>query len=274
MPRELHRKRPALATSMEALGAELSRELLKRYGRDETFVNQVAALVERHEPALVELKRRSCTEWSDLVREAPASPPLRQYLDDLTELAQRWGLSYFPNERGLKALHLWSLRWRGTRKPVVVFGTGLIWRLPVPPLNRLDLSVRVVVEDMWDPTNEPMQVPRTSVPQADQERLGKLTIPPYGAKYRILARCEAIIDAELERIAKAVEAAGFTFEDTAARRDTHLDWTYDRLAHRTGVGAIADAAYLSENAVRKATDRVKEIIGLAGFPTPKRRPKK
>lgn len=270
-----HRKRPGLATSMEALTGELSRGLFKRYGQDNGFVVEVKALVERHQQALPDLNQPSHVGWSVLTRDATEHPRMHDYLDELKELAQSWGLGEFPNERGFEALHLWVLRWRGQEKPIVSFGTGLIWRHSHAPLASVNRSIEIFITDTWDPTSEVMNAPRTRVDPAHREFVRKrTTVPAHGAKPRILARCEAIIDAELERIAAEVEAAGFTFEDTTGQRDVHLDWTYARLAHRAPVATIADAAFVSENAVRKATDRMKTIIGLSRFPTSKRRPKK
>lgn len=192
---------------------------------------------------------------------------------DVVALARDWGLSCVPEDRGLIALHEWAVIWRHRDgQPGAGLGYGLMW---VGPWDALDGAVHIELTDSWDPEDEPIgdhteRIPDRLLPLYDY----RVNHKTHGAKARLLRACEALIDAELDRIAHDYERAGFTFEDTPHSRGDHMQWLYERLAHRRPVRHIADDADVSEGAVRKATEQLATIIGIDKLPTAKRLPQK
>jgi len=100
---------------------------------------------------------------------------------------------------------------------------------------------------------------------------------------RIDALCKKQVRAALHRIKTESQSehavhGGYVF-GAAQPTDTekHLDWLFERIAHEKSCDRIAieagdldgdDRDWLSESAVRKATDRLADAIGIKNMPKP------
>lgn len=266
------RRRPQIATRVDDRQQEAILRLLRCYDGDPRFAGAVAALIQRHGDALDWIAKQDWKDnWSAIAARATC-PDLAAYQNDAMALADDWGLARFPESRGLTALHRGALDRIRYAGPVPGLGRGLMW---VGFCDAPDGAVHIELTDYWDPEDEPIGERTVRVP----ERLLQLydyrvNHKMYGAKARLLHACEALIDAELDRIARDYERDGFTFEDTAHSRGDHMQWLYERLAHRRPVRRIADDADVSEGAVRKATEHRTTTIGIDKLPTSKRLSKK
>ena len=271
------KRRPQVAKRATRRQQDATLYLLRRYDHDPQFVATVATLIEHHGDSVAWIAEQRLS-WEavayrstrhDVVALCSGLPA---YRDDVVALAIDWGLSRIPEDRGLIALHSWMVNWPNAGEPLSGLGGGLMW---MHFCDAPDGAIHIELVDRWDPEDEPIgdhteRVPERLLPLYDYQ----VNVTSLGAKGRLLRRCEALIDAELDRIARAYEQDGFMFEDTAHRRDWHMQWLYERLAHRRPVRHIADAAGVSEGAVRKETERLKNDLGIPQLPTAKRLPKK
>ncbi len=86
------------------------------------------------------------------------------------------------------------------------------------------------------------------------------------------------LDEELERIETAFAEVGHVQPDTTPEEDTHLRWTFLRLApihpgsEPLGVWQIALAEETREKTIRNETVKLRKQLGIERFPKAPRKP--
>jgi len=182
-------------------------------------------------------------------RHASESSDLDEYVRDVEATASNWGLNRLPDDLGATLIHRW-MPLRGA-----AFGALMMVKHD-PALGSEAGAGRIDVPFVWvADEDEHFESCRPSDAVV-------LAGPPRRVRERLLAICEELIDAELERIAGRYEAGGYAFPDTRPDRDRHLDWWFKRHAMGTSCAQIGndDARPVSEGAVRRATDAISRIL--------------
>jgi hypothetical protein len=250
-----------------------------------------------------------------LEHQAEPSSDVVRLVSAIRDIAHRWGLSLldarpldpsfdFPGQPRDEPVVDVILRWLELQYLELAsgnppddgraFGFGLL--MPSPTAG-VDPTVQLgPIQDQWIADEEP----RTSyeVPIPDDDIVLPLTgrsIPRRawfrwrmhlafeGARERLRSlQGRAVplqaIDAELDRIEAAYEAAGFTYRDTEPQYRRNLWWTFQRLApvgddnRPVPARKIANDAGTTEKYVRERLAIMQRRLGIDRFPDAPRRP--
>ena len=293
------RRRPGVAESPEEARGRLTRKLFALYDGHRPFREALRRLAGDHREALADLTAAVGIdlEFGSARNRAAASPPVAAYVAALERFAEQWGLARLPDGQGLDALHAWCLLYRangGEGGPA--FGAGhLVSSLPAG----VDTVVRLGdFVDRWDPDEEPLTDHEVPIPDRDTGLIDPRGRPVplralygwrmhqrvTGAKTRLRKAAErakdrpltpdeaASLESQLARIEAEAAEVGHVRADTASAEDTHLRWTFRRLAPEGGDGPplgvwqIAAKEGADEKTVRNATDRLRKRLGIDRFP--------
>jgi len=221
------------------------------------------ALRDRYRPVHDRLRSLQWSSWALVTLRAAEFSELLEYVPDVEATAAKWGLNRLPDDLGVTLIHRWI------PLPGAAFGT-LHMVKHGPALGSEAGAGRIDVPFIWVADEDEYFEPRSP---ADTVVLAG---PPSGVRERLRVICEEMIDAEVERIAGLYEAAGYLFTDTRSARERHLLWTFRRLIG-VSCALIADEDDLrvksaedirtsTEDAVRKATNRIANDMGMSRFP--------
>jgi hypothetical protein len=252
--------------------ADLTREWLRIYAGDEGFREQLLQLAVQHAITIQHLLDRSddANTWPILRVSNQHASLLTAFAAALVDFTAEWQLHLLPKRRGIQAVHtfclehirieigpqqfaeLYAFDYNDWPTDLDIDDFTIDWFMS--PEKILNLGIA-----MWDPTTE----------------------RPTDARARIRAEVERRIDAELERIIREHEQAGYAFAKTRSEHQKYLQWLYwklvqgksnDEIAELAGppddVEDINDHRYINENTVINKTKIVADLLGIA---VPRRR---
>ncbi len=114
----------------------------------------------------------------------------------------------------------------------------------------------------------PVEGARTRIQKAEEHAKGR----------RLTRQEKVLLNEELERIETAFAEVGHVQPDTTPEEDTHLRWTFLRLApmhlggEPLGVWQIALAEKAREKTIRNETVKLRKHLGIERFPKAPRKP--
>lgn len=209
-------RRPSPARLPWQDAGELTSLLLRRYGADEEFGIQLEQVFSDHADIIHALATADAFVWPVVLGAAlDGQPPgIREYVDDLRDLALAWGLDRLPN--GVQVLHvwccyrakmpdfpvesLWTANHAGGEKPVLDDTSAFSLR---------GHRIRITVEDAWDIDHEP---------RAEFER-------------RMHQRLTDQLVIQMATVTDTAISAGYQWYDTEPKLERNIDWLFLDLAH-------------------------------------------
>lgn len=260
---------------------DLLRLYLGCYVTDKEFAHALPDFCEENKIAVAQVG--SLVHWWQLkFADEPMPDDMRQYVENVGTFAATWKLDRLSTYRGHDAVMWWC--WLNQTYPgtnVKQFVTGATCGGFVPSVGEKVVQ-KVVQKDPggneveyegYDIRPPTIRISIESPWEAEGES-------PAAIYERLMRDCAEQITAQVTRWYHEFDAGGYTFGDTKDKLTTHVNWLYQRVVDGKSCDFIAckasqerdsdaeDAKWLTESAVRKATDRVARKIGIS-IPKPR-----
>lgn len=273
------------AHALSQLNEQLATRFLVRYLAESGFVRDFARMKYRHRATIRALRDfRSPPpwyaygiDWQYIASQGDYGNDsiVAAYVADVRQLAEKWSLNRFANNRGYEAL--WCLSKANTRRSRAFTLSNAGRQMhEIPPINgerggRLFIgrvrgirrfrhdppqvdevqrgqtfTVRVNVESSWDPWSH----------------------PPADVEDRIVALCRTQIREWLALQSALTTESGFRFPGAEPMNDDYIDWTFRRFVLLEHYTDIAKDVFKATGLVRNKTT---EMARRTGFAYPKTR---
>ncbi len=258
-------RRPAPAVVAREERNRLTRAWLDVYASDSDFLVALESLADAHKTVVAELDElayargwratgltwRELTDWPAELGEQPSA--VCDYRAAIRDFAARWSLHLLPDNQGFSALVDYCFARHVDAAPARKFA-ATVQSQPFAIKRLVPCSVSISLADLWDPTQETKSE----------------------AKARLGALLGDLLDAELERVARAHEDAGYVFSDTKNAERRHLEWLYRKQVKGETNEDLASESNRSKpdgRSEKAILDEIRTVAAALGIPIPRQQRK-